>query len=439
VNDLLRELEARAIRLRLEGDAIAFSAPKGAMTPELLRALRAHKADLRDWLLLREHGPTPAVPPRFDPEALLREAMAAEQTDDLGPEPEALRDALATYAESVERDARPHGLGRSYLYERIFRMSLVARLRLAPHLTPGARPRRPPLVVCGLPRSGTTLLHRLLALADDAAGIPLWQLLEPIPPKDGPDRRRDHAVRNLEWLGRLVPVSLDAQHLVRPDLPDECGHLLRASFMGSMPWQVPAYGWLQWSLRVDPGPAYRVWAAFLAVLEPEGRRLVLKDPFHAGNLAALLACCPDACVAQTHRDPLELVPSFHKLATTIHRVLVPAIDLPRTVRAHMEWLETLVERNAEARRALAPARVVDVGYRALVADPLGEVARIHDAFGLPLTATHEERIARWMVEHPRREHGPNPCSVAEYGQTDDEIRTRFAGYCRTFDLDDRAQ
>jgi hypothetical protein len=435
VNDLLRELEARRIQLRLEGDGIAFCAPKGAMTPELLRELRAHKADLRDWLLLRDRGPTPEVPARFEPDALLRDAMAAERTEDLGPEPEALREALACYADSVERDARPHGLGRIYLYERIFRMSLVARLRLVPHLVPGARPRRPPWVVCGLPRSGTTLLHRLLALADDAAGIPLWQLLEPVPPKDGPDRRRDHAVRNLEWLGRLVPVSLDAQHLVRPDLPDECSHLLRASFMGSMPWQVPAYRWLQWSLHADPGPAYRVWAALLAMLEPEGQRLVLKDPFHAANLAALWACCPGARVVQTHRDPVEVVPSFHKLALTMHRVLVPAIDLPRTIRAHMEWLEALVERNAHARLALAPGQLVDVGYRALVADPLAEVARIHDAFGLPLTAGHEQRIAQWMAEHPQREHGPNPYAAAEHGQTDDEIRTRFAGYREAFGLD----
>jgi hypothetical protein len=428
VNELLRELEARAIRLRLEDDAIAFSAPKGAMTPELLRALRAHKQDLRDWLLLRDHGLTPEVPARFEPEGLLRAAIEAEGTDALGPEPEALREALAQYVESVERDARLHGLGRVYLYERILRMSLVARLRLAPYLRPGARPQRPPLVVCGLPRSGTTLLHRLLALADDAAGIPLWQLLEPVPPRHGPDLRREHAQRNLEWLGRLVPVSLDAQHLVRPDLPDECGHLLRASFMGAMPWQVPAYGWLRWSLRADAGPAYRVWAAFLAVLEPPDRRLVLKDPFHAANLPALLAACPEARVVQTHRDPVEVVPSFHKLATTVHRVLVAALDLPRVVQAHMEWLEALVARSGAARATLPPGRCVDVDYRALVADPLAEVARIHDALGLPLTAAHEERIARWMVDHPHRAHGPNPSSASDYGQTDAEIRERFADY-----------
>lgn len=433
MKDLLRELEARNVRLRLEGDGIAFSAPKGAMTPDLLRELRAHKADLRDWLIMRDRAST-AGPVRFDPDNLLREAMERERAEDLGPEAEALYEGLARYAHSVEEDARPHGLGRIYMHERLFRMSLVARLRITPHLRPGARPRVPPLVVCGLPRSGTTLLHRLLALADDAAGLPLWQLLEPLPPSGGPDLRRAHAERNLRWLAELAPASLDAQHLVRPDLPDECAHLLRVSFRGSMPWQAPAYGWLRWSLRADPGPPYRVWAAFLAHLEPDGRRLVLKDPFHAAHIEAIRAACPGARFVQLHRNPAELVPSFHKLALTMHRVLVPDVDVPRTVRAHMDWLETVVEQNAAGRVALGSTDLVDVDYRALLEDPLVEVARIHDAFGLPLTSAHEERVAQWMAEHPQRAHGPNPYAAADYGQSEEEIRERFADYCRAFDV-----
>ena len=326
----------------------------------------------------------------------------------------------------------PHGIGRAYLSERLFKMSLAARLRLVPHLRPGLAPQQAPWIVCGLPRSGTTLLHRLLCLADDAAGLPLWQLLEPIAPNQGVDRRREYAERNLAWLGQLVPVSLDAQHLVRPDLPDECGHLLRASFMGSMPWQVPATSWLRWSLQTDRKPAYRIWAAFAALLEPPNRRLVLKDPFHMGNFDALLAACPRARIVQIHRDPVQSVPSFHKLSLTMHRVLVPSVDLKGTVDAHMHWLQTMVERNA-AQRANAPA-LVDVDYRALLADPVGEVARVHAAFELELTEGHRARITAWMAAHPQREHGPNPYAAADYGQTADELAQRFDGYRTQFGL-----
>jgi hypothetical protein len=439
---LLRELRDRGIRLRLKGDEIEFTAPQGAMTTELRRELRACRSELRDYLVFQSlylaRDPASggdAVPElSLDPAELLADAARAEGSDDLGPEAASLREALAVYAESVERDARPHAVGRLYLRERFFRIALVTRIRLAPHLARGARPRRAPLVVCGLPRSGTTLLHRLLALADEAAGIPLWQLIEPLAPSRGPDQRRENATRNLAWLRALAPASLDAQHYLRPDLPDECGHLLRTAFLGPMPWQVPAYGWLEWAMRADARPAYRVWAALLSGLEPEGRRLVLKDPFHAAWLEEVLAVCPDALVVQTHRDPVEIVPSFHKLATTMHSVLVPRLDLPRTVRAHMKWLTWHVERNAAARAALRPRHLLDVHYRELVEDPIGTVVRVHEAFALPVSDAHVARMRAHLAETGQRRHGENPYAPEDYGQTADEIAGCFAEYRRRFDL-----
>ncbi len=433
MNQLLRDLAARGIRLRLRGDELEFVAPKGAMTPELLRELRERKADLRDYLLL-ERRITEAAPSdlSLDPDRLLDEVMAAEGTSDLGPEAGSLREALAVYAESVERDAKPHGLGRIYLVERIFRLSLQARLRLARAPSAGPRPKRPPLIVCGLPRSGTTVLHRLLALADDVAGLPLWQLLEPLPPASGADLRREHATRNLVWLNGLVSVSLDAQHYVRPDLPDECGHLLRTSFFGAMPWQAPALSWLAWSLRADARPAYRVWGAYLAHLEPEGARLVLKDPFHAAHLEEIELVCPDALIVQIHRDPVEVAPSFHKLCHTMHAVLSPEIDRLRTAAAETAWLQHVVERNVQARRSFPKAQLCDVDYRDLLRDPIAVVTRVHAAFGLPLTETHMARMRTYVADNPQRAHGDNPYAASEFGETPEGLAERFAEYRRSF-------
>ncbi|HVE82278.1 MAG TPA: sulfotransferase [Myxococcales bacterium] len=372
---------------------------------------------------------------RFDAEWIIARAMEREGRDDLGPDAGLVREALAVYCESLLRDARPHGLGRFYLHRRMCRLSVHSRLRVAPLIRAGARPLRAPLIVCGLPRSGTTLLHRLLELADDAAGIPLWQLIDPMPPHRGPDRRRLLVERSVSRLGRVVPTSLDAQHYVRPDLADECGHLMRSSFAGSMPWQAPAFGWLEWSLRQDALPAYRAWAAYLSALEPEGKRLVLKDPFHAARLEEIHAVCPDAMVAQTHRDPLEIVPSFHKLCMTMHAVMVPALDVPRTVAAHTDWLSWVVERNAAARSRFPPRQLVDVDYRALVADPVAQVERIHRAFNLPLTGRHVERMRAYLAENGQRRHGPNPYSAEAFGQRPEELAERFAAYRRRFNLE----
>jgi hypothetical protein len=369
---------------------------------------------------------------RFEPEALWSAAIRSEGHDDFGPAAASLRRGLEVYCESLERDAQPHGLGRFYLHRRVCGIGLRASLRIAASVRAGLGPARPPLVVCGLPRSGTTLLHRLLEQADGAAGIPFWQLADPMPPPRGPDRRRRKAELSLSRLRRMVPLSLDAQHVVRPDLSDECGHLLRCSFVGSMPWQIPAFGWLEWSLQQDLGPAYRQWAAFLHHLEPPGRRLVLKDPFHAGCLAALLAACPGATLVQTHRDPLEVVPSFHKLCTTMHAVLVPRLDLPRTIEAHTRWLEHVVERNAEGRRVLAATgrgdRVIDVRYAELLADPIAVVERIHGHLGIPTTAAELDRMRAWLASNHQRKHGPNPYDARAFGQRPEELAERFAAY-----------
>src|SRR5262245_16047617 len=110
---LLEELRARGIRLRLAGDQVAFAGPKGAMTPALLRELREQRDDLRDYLLLESRG-TAATATRdltLDPERAIADALEAEGGGggDLGPDGADLREALGVYAESVERDARPHG------------------------------------------------------------------------------------------------------------------------------------------------------------------------------------------------------------------------------------------------------------------------------------------------------------------------------------------
>jgi hypothetical protein len=262
--------------------------------------------------------------------------------------------------------------------------------------------------------------------------------VEPLPPKRGPDLRYAAAATNLRRLGALVPVSLDAQHVVRPDVADECGHLLRTAFVGGMPWQVPVTGWMEWSMQEDRGHAYRVWAAYLSQLEPPDRRLVLKDPYHAANLAEIHAVCPDAMVVQTHRDPVEVVPSFHKLCATVQSVLVPRFDLAQTVAMQTRWLEWILAENARARSTFPARQLVNVDYRSLVADPIATVARVHDAFGLPLTDAHVARMRAYLAENGQRRHGANPYDASAFGQRPEEIAERFAAYRERFGLATRA-
>jgi hypothetical protein len=364
---------------------------------------------------------------RFDPRAL---AAKVPRADAAGPIRPQVLEGLAAWCEAVEAAADLRMLARVQL-RRIGVEALDNRARLDAIVARGRpAPRRRLLVVCGLPRSGTTLLHRMLCLAGDAVGVPFWQLVNPIP-GPGRDRRRASADLRLRVMARVTPVSLDAQHVIRADLPDECTHLLRPSFLSSFFWQAPLYGWLDWLLRQDVSGAYADWHAFLGLLEPEGRRLVLKDPFHTGHLREIHRVAPDAMIVQTHRDPVETVPSFHKLATTAHATLCRRLDVPRTVEAHMRWLEHHVARNEEARKALPPGAVLDVQYGALVRDPVATVAAVHAHFGLPFDAALEGRMRAWLAGNGQRRFGDNPYSAAAFGQAPEAIAERFADYRRT--------
>ncbi len=370
----------------------------------------------------------------LDPDALLAEAAAAEGHDRFGDGTEAM---LRIFCASLLADARLAFHGRIHLHG-LASTALRVRLRLeaarARDPSIDRPPRRPPLIVCGLPRSGTTLLHRLLTLADDARPLVFWELTEPLPGR-GPDRRRQEAERKLRRLQRLVPLSLDAQHLVRADLPDEDGHLLKPSFASSLLYQAPALTWLDHLLRDDLAIAYANWRALLVLLEAPERRLVLKDPFHARRVARIVDLIPDAMIVRTHRDPAEVVPSFHKLTMTMHSVTCTSLDLPRIVAANTRWLESITDACTAPLGDAAAARVVDVDYRALLRDPVGTARSIHARFDLPWTDALEARARAFLPTHRQRGHGDNPYDPADYGQPVAALHERFAAYRRAFGLD----
>lgn len=342
------------------------------------------------------------------------------------------RAGLEVLVESLEGDANLHTAGRLHMRELLVEL-LVTRLRLGalPAREPSASPRLPPLFVCGLPRSGTTFLHRLLAERSDARPLPLWELREPIP-GPGRDRRLERARVRDQRLAAILPDGVDAQHLMRAELPDECGHLFKVALWSSLFWQVPVYRYLEWYLAHDSRQPYREYAVLLDALARPGRRFVLKDPFHAANLPSLFAVEPEAMVVHTHRDPLQVVPSFHKLTTTFQAVLSDRVDRPRTVALNLRWLSTLVAASQHARAQIPTQRVLDVDYADLVADPLTVVEAIHAHFGLELDDHYRGRLQRFIAANPQRKHGQNPYTAADFGQPQAEIAEAFAPYRERF-------
>ncbi|MFN7142315.1 MAG: sulfotransferase family protein [Myxococcota bacterium] len=365
------------------------------------------------------------------PDALVEEACRVAGLTDLGDP--SFRPALETLLRSCEEDANLHFIGRRHMRDLVVR-ALVTRLRMvdAVRRAPDVALTAPPLLVCGLPRSGTTFLHRLLAEADAARALLLWELMDPLP-GEGPDTRRADVDARMARLRRFAPANLDAQHLMRADLPDECGHLLKPTFLSSLYWMAPVTGYLAWYPHHDARPAYRDYRALLGLLQTDpSHRYVLKDPFHAMNLPALFAAIPNARVVQTHRAPSEVVPSLHKLSLTTQAVLTDGVDPARVVEANTTWLQTVATRSVEDRAKVPAGQVLDIDYRELLVDPVGAARRVHAHFGLPWSEGLEARLTAFVANNGQRRHGDNPYSPEDFGQTAAGIDARFEAYRARF-------
>ena len=316
------------------------------------------------------------------------EAIAARQTglDDFGDP--YFRDGLDVLLSSLARDVNLTFIGRMMLRRAIL-TALDQRLRLVdlgkrePERLREAIP--PPLIVTGLPRSGTTYFHRLLAEDPRLYAPPLWHMLAPVLPKGaaGPRLHRMRLKAELAVFNRLAP-SLDSKHVTRADEPEECIFLTAPSFRSPAYWSMtPVTSYLEWYAECDRRQKYVEWAEALRLLQEQapGRRLLLKAPDHLGALADLLAVVPDATIAVCLRDPASAVPSLDSLLMTVHAVTARNLDPCRMSAVNIVALAADARRYMAMRNRLS-ARIVEIPYAEIRGDAPRAAASLYERAGL---------------------------------------------------------
>jgi hypothetical protein len=292
-----------------------------------------------------------------------------------------------------------------------------------------------------LPRTGTTLLHGLLA-QDPASRAPLtWEMMYPSPPRrrgTGRDRRVTLADRQIRWFHRLNP-AFRSIHPTGAELPEEClviaSHAF-VSFQFQTMYDVPSYeSWLE---QQDLRPSYHWHRFFLQHLQwrAPAERWVLKAPAHLFGLDALFDAYPDAGIVLTHRAPLEVAASLASLTTVLRGTFSDAVD-PLAVGGEMSrrWCGALQGALAKRDAGRVPAgSVVDVLYPDLMRDPIGVVARIYRAFSLDLTPAAEARMRAFLAANPKDKSGRHRYTLEEFGLDAGEEGARYADYARRFGL-----
>ena len=297
-----------------------------------------------------------------------------------------------------------------------------------------AQPIRAPLVVVGIPRSGTTALHKLLSMDPRFQGLEQWLINTPMPRP--PRERWEHvpefraAVDKQNAFLEAVP-AMRVTHEVNADEVDECLNLLAQSFVShyfASAIGLPEYD--RWLRGQDERASYFRYADNLRLIGANAphQRWLLKNPGSVAHLDALLEVFPDACIVQTHRDPVHCIPSvcgvIWPARCFFHACEVdPAMLGPRE-RDLWAWS---VERGEQVRRR-HPGRFIDVDFRAFQREPLREVWRVYERFGMELNPAVERTMRDWLAANPQHKHGRHEYTPEQYGLTRDEIRRHFAAY-----------
>jgi hypothetical protein len=382
---------------------------------------------------------------RLDAAEMLRAAQRRTGLSDLGPD---TGDALAVLVASLEREARLTTLGR-FIFGRMLRTFLVQRLQVVEALRQrpalAAAPVERPLFVIGYWRTGTTLLHNLLAQADDARPLLAHEVVDPLPPalrgvaRDTRPLRQALQIRGLYYLAPEVVKIHDFG-----SGPAECLRLLGRSFTTSLyPHMVPVPSYEEWLWGLDADAFVAVYALHrmqLQTLQADGRGgyWVLKSPAHLANLDALLTVYPDAAVVQTHRDPVKVVGSLSSLATHGIGVLAEPPDPQVVGRQVLERTVRTLERAERARALVGKDRIIDVGYAELVTDPVGVTRRIHQRFGYPHSDQGEARMRRWLADNPQGKHGVHRYTLEQYGLDAATVDRLTAPYRARYDIPSEA-
>ena len=381
--------------------------------------------------------------PSLSSDEIVRGAARAAKSDEFGDE--SFLDALPVLSDAISREADLSWLGRVMFRQQLLgflqnRFS-VYRYRAA-HPEVAGVPIERPLFVVGYPRTGTTILFNLLA-QDPANRVPLsWEVQFPDPPPQGEtfstDPRIDKARKYFGHMDTMAP-SLASIHEVGAEVPQECMPIVAQTMLGpqfNVTFNVPSYQ--AWVDQQSHAPAYTYHRHYLEHLQSKHMkdRWVLKSPTHLHSLDALLAEYPDARFIITHRDPAKTMPSLASLYYVIRGLASDSVDPHALGQQVMEWWATAADLSMAARDKHTDKadQFIDIQFEEIVADPVAALGRAYERFEMPWSGDIEERMRAFLADNPRGKHGAHRYEIEDFGMTLGQIRERFEGYCRAYDI-----
>jgi Sulfotransferase family len=375
-------------------------------------------------------------------DTLCAEARRHTRLEDFGDSP--LDPALTILINSLELEAGLHPLGRFLILVHL-RSLLETRLRLtniwSRHAeTVETSSIQRPIFITGMPRSGSTFLHELLAEDPENRAPRIWEVMFPISSGVEPARELNSRVQKAEfslWCFRHLAPGADSVHPMRARTPQECIAIHSYTFLSEefgTTCDVPAYKTFLRGANLRPIYAWQKRFLQYLQLDCPKKRWVLKSPNHVYSLDKLSDVFPDALIVRTHRDPIEVIKSQIELIKVLEGLFARRRDDHEIVSREVQTIQEIVDHllGFQGEYLRNSGQVVDVTYSELIADPMAVIQRIYNRLGISLSETAASRMRRLVLNRSRyrRRNGGSRSTDSILDRT--VGTSRFEAYCSQF-------
>jgi len=376
-------------------------------------------------------------------ERLVTRACERAGLDDFGGD--SWREGLTRLVQTVESAPGVSDGGRDYVYGQ-FVDALWNRLRVVDYLKhhPEVAAERieRPLVVLGLPRTGTSLASYLLDQDPNRRSLLTWEAENSVPPASPETLRTDpRCLKKKAELDALAEglraANIPMVHWDEADGPTECMFVQNQDFKAYL-WEafMPTSAYADWLLDADMTSTYGYERSVLQMLQSRAPGVwSLKMPSHAVHIETLLSTFPDVRIVWAHRDPFKATASFLRLNYLSRAVLGAQIDVTDVVSNVLRQLQAHVARPLRARQRIGDDRFFDLHYADLMRDPIGVMRSLYEWAGDELTPSTEDAMLTWLQRNPQDRFGVQPYSLDGSGVTITDLEPLFDQYISTFDIE----
>jgi Sulfotransferase family len=380
-----------------------------------------------------------AVDCPLDAEALHARAVADTGLDDFGPDD--YRERLDVYLASLHEIPGMHSPGIVNFFSQLvqwLKNRLLLTDLLSRHPEINDIELLPPVVIAGLPRTGTTHLHNLLAAAPTFRTLPYWESFEPFPlPSEvgvEPDPRRVRMDVAVEFMNAVMPY-FPLMHEMTTDHVHEEIQLLANDFSSMLMetlGHVPR--WRDYYLGHDQTTSYEYVATQLKAVQflRGGHRWLLKSPQHLEQLPVLDRVFPGVVVVFTHRDPVPVALSMMAMLTYSARMHRSPVPVQEIAAYWADRLDVMLAALVRDRGVIGPERSLDIRFDDFMADEPGVAQQVYDLAGESLTDVSRSAVADYLSGHQRGRLGRVATSCEMFGVDEADLRARFAPYVEQF-------